>query len=77
MRTNGNRLSPPPPPSQRVYVFGKARSEGSAAMKQLLGGKGANLAEMSRIGLDVPPGLTLTTDTCAEYVTLCAHANVE
>lgn len=48
-------------------MFGKERSEGNAGMKALLGGKGANLAEMSRIGLSVPPGLTITTETCAEY----------
>ncbi|GLC41497.1 hypothetical protein PLESTB_001005100 [Pleodorina starrii] len=53
--------------SQRVYTFGKTKSQGDASMKQLLGGKGANLAEMSRIGLSVPPGLTITTDTCAEF----------
>lgn len=53
--------------AQRVYVFGKGKSQGDASMKELLGGKGANLAEMSRIGLSVPPGLTITTDTCAEF----------
>ncbi|GFR52346.1 hypothetical protein Agub_g14892 [Astrephomene gubernaculifera] len=53
--------------TQRVYVFGKSKSEGDASMKQLLGGKGANLAEMSRIGLSVPPGLTITTNTCADF----------
>lgn len=52
---------------KRVFLFGKDVSEGNASMKELLGGKGANLAEMSRIGLSVPPGLTLTTETCAEF----------
>lgn len=53
--------------TQRVYIFGKDKSQGSASMKNLLGGKGANLAEMSRIGLSVPPGLTITTETCREF----------
>ncbi len=50
-----------------VYFFGKGKSEGKASMKMLLGGKGANLAEMAEIGLPVPPGFTLTTEACAEY----------
>ncbi|GLI61134.1 hypothetical protein VaNZ11_003409 [Volvox africanus] len=53
--------------TKRIYTFGKSLSQGDASMKQLLGGKGANLAEMSRIGLSVPPGLTITTDTCADF----------
>ncbi|KAG2490008.1 hypothetical protein HYH03_011474 [Edaphochlamys debaryana] len=57
------------PATQRVFTFGKTKSQGDASMKDLLGGKGANLAEMSRIGLSVPPGLTITTDTCAEFHT--------
>lgn len=52
---------------KRVYFFGHNRAEGSKDMKQLLGGKGANLAEMTIIGLPVPPGFTITTETCAEY----------
>jgi pyruvate,orthophosphate dikinase len=52
---------------KRVYYFGKTRSEGSKDMKELLGGKGANLAEMTSIGLPVPPGFTITTESCAEY----------
>jgi pyruvate,orthophosphate dikinase len=47
-----------------VYFFGDGKAEGSSAMKNLLGGKGANLAEMSSIGLPVPPGLTITTEVC-------------
>ena len=54
-------------PRKRVYYFGSTRSEGSKDMKVLLGGKGANLAEMTSIGLPVPPGFTITTETCAEY----------
>mgnify|MGYP003630101384 CR=1 FL=1 len=49
-----------------VYAFGK-KTEGDGSMKTLLGGKGANLAEMTSIGLPVPPGFTITTDTCAAY----------
>ncbi len=52
---------------KRVHYFGKIKSEGSKEMKELLGGKGANLAEMTSIGLPVPPGFTITTETCAEY----------
>jgi len=50
-----------------VYNFGAGRKEGGAEMKNLLGGKGANLAEMARIGLPVPPGFTLTTEVCTEF----------
>ncbi len=54
-------------PGKHVYYFGKGRTEGNAKMKALLGGKGANLADMTSIGLPVPPGFTITTDTCALY----------
>lgn len=50
-----------------VYSFGDGRADGSAALKNLLGGKGANLAEMSSLGLPVPPGLTITTEVCTYY----------
>ena len=50
-----------------VYTFGDGRAEGDATMKNLLGGKGANLAEMSNIGLPVPPGFTITTEVCTYY----------
>ena len=50
-----------------VYSFGGGSSEGKAAMKALLGGKGANLAEMATLGLPVPPGFTLTTEACDQY----------
>jgi pyruvate,orthophosphate dikinase len=50
-----------------VYWFGNRRADGNGAMKPLLGGKGANLAEMSRIGLPVPPGFTITTEVCTWY----------
>ncbi|MDR3137628.1 MAG: pyruvate, phosphate dikinase [Tannerellaceae bacterium] len=52
---------------KRVYTFGNGQAEGKAEMKNLLGGKGANLAEMNRIGVPVPPGFTITTEVCAEY----------
>jgi pyruvate,orthophosphate dikinase len=50
-----------------VYFFGRGKAEGSAAMRELLGGKGAGLAEMTRIGLPVPAGFTITTETCDYY----------
>ena len=50
-----------------VYYFGKGQTEGSAKMKETLGGKGANLAEMAELGIPVPPGFTLTTEVCAHY----------
>ncbi|MDP6542337.1 MAG: pyruvate, phosphate dikinase [Phycisphaerae bacterium] len=53
-----------------VYFFGGGKSEGKASMKELLGGKGANLAEMSSLGLPVPAGFTITTETCAAYYEL-------
>jgi pyruvate,orthophosphate dikinase len=53
--------------SKYVYSFGGGKAEGKAEMKELLGGKGANLAEMSAIGIPVPPGFTITTEVCAEY----------
>jgi len=52
---------------KRVYTFGNKKAEGKADMKNLLGGKGANLAEMNLIGVPVPPGFTITTEVCAEY----------
>ena len=50
-----------------VYSFGNGSAEGEAAMKNLLGGKGANLAEMSSQGLPVPPGFTIPTEVCTYY----------
>src|SRR5438105_10914685 len=50
-----------------VYLFGSKKADGDGSMKALLGGKGANLAEMTRIGLPVPPGLTITTEVCAHF----------
>jgi pyruvate,orthophosphate dikinase len=53
-----------------VYTFGDKAAEGNAQMKELLGGKGANLAEMSLIGIPVPPGFTITTETCNHYYSI-------
>src|ERR1022692_4938941 len=53
--------------TKRVYFFGGAKAEGNKEMKNLLGGKGANLAEMANIGLPVPPGFTITTEVCTEF----------
>src|SRR5437773_2056933 len=50
-----------------VYLFGHKKSDGNGTMKPLLGGKGANLAEMAKIGLPVPPGFTLSTDVCTYF----------
>ena len=52
---------------KRVYTFGNGKAEGRADMKNLLGGKGANLAEMNLIGVPVPPGFTITTEVCTTY----------
>ena len=67
-KTTG-KLSQSPSASlpKSVYTFGNGHAEGDKSMKSLLGGKGANLAEMSRVGLSVPPGFTVTTSTCASY----------
>jgi len=62
---------------KRVYTFGNGQAEGKADMKNLLGGKGANLAEMNLIGVPVPPGFTITTDVCNEYYTLGKDKVVE
>ncbi|MEM6849287.1 MAG: PEP/pyruvate-binding domain-containing protein, partial [Pseudomonadota bacterium] len=50
-----------------VYAFGDGAAEGDASQRDLLGGKGANLAEMSSLGLPVPPGMTITTEVCTYY----------
>ncbi|WP_099465540.1 pyruvate, phosphate dikinase [Parabacteroides provencensis] len=62
---------------KRVYTFGNGKAEGKADMKNLLGGKGANLAEMNLIGVPVPPGFTITTDVCSEYYELGKDKVVE
>ena len=60
-----------------VYRFGDKSADGNSKMKNLLGGKGANLAEMSAIGIPVPPGFTITTDVCTDYNLLGENAVVE
>ncbi len=62
---------------KRVYTFGNGAAEGKADMRNLLGGKGANLAEMNLIGVPVPPGFTITADTCTEYNTLGKEKMIE
>ena len=62
---------------KRVYTFGNKQAEGDASMKNLLGGKGANLAEMNLIGVPVPAGFTITTEVCTEYNQLGKDAVVE
>ncbi len=62
---------------KRVYFFGNKEAEGKSSMKNLLGGKGANLAEMNRIGVPVPPGFTITTDVCTEYNTVGQDKTIE
>ena len=62
---------------KRVYTFGNGKAEGKADMKNLLGGKGANLAEMNLIGVPVPPGFTITTEVCNEYYEIGKDAVVD
>ena len=62
---------------KRVYTFGNGKAEGKADMRNLLGGKGANLAEMNLIGVPVPPGFTITTEVCSEYYELGKNKVVE
>src|SRR6056297_92649 len=62
---------------KRVYTFGDKKAEGRTDMKNLLGGKGANLAEMNLIGVPVPPGFTITTDVCTEYNSVGSEKTIE
>jgi len=62
---------------KRVYTFGNGKAEGKSEMKNLLGGKGANLAEMNIIGVPVPPGFTITTEVCSEYYQLGKEKVIE
>ncbi|MBN1252671.1 MAG: pyruvate, phosphate dikinase [Bacteroidales bacterium] len=62
---------------KRVYTFGNGLAEGKTDMKNLLGGKGANLAEMNLIGVPVPPGFTITTEVCTEYNSLGRNKVIE
>ncbi|MCH5332089.1 MAG: pyruvate, phosphate dikinase [Alistipes sp.] len=62
---------------KRVYTFGNKQAEGNGKMRELLGGKGANLAEMNLIGIPVPPGFTITTEVCTEYYSHGKNAVIE
>src|SRR5499426_3447794 len=64
--------TPAPKRAKWVYTFGDGKAEGRADMRDLLGGKGAGLAEMANLGLPVPPGFTITTEVCTYYY---ANAN--
>ena len=69
---HGEALEAKAPPASRrqakwVYAFGGGKAEGKAGMRNLLGGKGAGLAEMANLGLPVPPGFTITTEVCTHY----------
>ncbi len=67
MATTTQQKRTSPPRDRMIYSFGRSGADGDASQKSLLGGKGANLAEMSAIGLPVPPGFTITTEVCAAY----------
>ena len=62
--------------AKKIYTFGDGKAEGKADMRNLLGGKGANLAEMNLMGMPVPPGFTITTEVCTEYTQLGRDAVV-
>ena len=62
-----SKASKKPKQLKYIYSFGAGKADGNGQLKPLLGGKGANLAEMSRIGLPVPPGFTITTEVCTYY----------
>src|ERR671932_538495 len=64
-RASPNRVKVTQP--KYVYYFGEGKADGNGKMKGLLGGKGANLAEMTRIGLPVPPGFTISTEVCTYF----------
>src|SRR3569832_2045584 len=64
VRASGAKTAPK---GQWVYTFGGGKAQGRSGMKDLLGGKGANLAEMANLGLPVPPGFTITTAVCTHY----------
>ena len=66
-RQSPRKPARPLPKGQWVYIFGGGKAQGRSGMKDLLGGKGANLAEMANLGLPVPPGFTITTAVCTHY----------
>ena len=63
--------------TKRVYFFGNKTAEGNGKMKELLGGKGANLADMNHCGIPVPPGFTITTEVCNDYFRIGRDATIE
>ena len=65
--TDKNVSQKTPVPEKFVYFFAAGESEGNAGMKNILGGKGANLAEMTALGLPVPPGFTISTEICTHF----------
>ena len=67
VRSTSSRVRPKTKTPQYVYYFGEGHADGAGNMKPLLGGKGANLHEMTRIGLPVPPGFTITTEVCSYF----------
>ncbi|MES1151037.1 MAG: PEP/pyruvate-binding domain-containing protein, partial [Dongia sp.] len=67
MASNAARVKPEESTAKWVYRFGGSQTEGRAEMRDLLGGKGANLAEMASLGLPVPPGFTITTEVCTYF----------
>ena len=66
-KTTKSTTNAAPKKGKYVYTFGAGKADGDGKMKSLLGGKGANLAEMTRIGLPVPPGFTISTEVCGYY----------
>ncbi len=66
-KTSKSKTKKPATHGKMIYYFGQTRTDGKGRQKELLGGKGANLAEMTGIGLPVPPGFTLTTEVCGKY----------
>src|SRR5467141_1576718 len=66
-RRNKRKASSKTKPAKCFYYFGEGKADGNGKMKPLLGGKGANLAEMTRLGLPVPPGFTITTEVCTYF----------
>ena len=67
LKSKSDKTASSSKPKKYVYAFGKNKADGNAGMRALLGGKGANLAEMTRIGLPVPPGFTISTEVCTHY----------
>src|SRR5437868_9667295 len=67
-KSAGGTASAAPPMHKYVYFFGGGQAEGTKDMKRVLGGKGANLAEMTNLGVPVPPGFTIACDVCVRFL---------